>query len=292
MGLNEVSLIYLCVTLFMWMVIRFYRNRRLEWDFICVVIFIGIAAIISLTAPGNYMRMSTIEVDQYNLPFSSKVSTHFALSAVKGWLPLLLLLVIIFWNSFKRIGILVKHVYTQGPLYWVFIFFSTYLLFALVVLGYFPTFWSQGWRPPTRTVNVILLVFILGSTGIILMLFSLADQHKKSIPRVPVVIRTITVLVILGFIIFTTNNLKTAYQDIFLGRAVKYDEEMKKRYELLSECNVGLCDIPFRLSGYPPTIFTYDLALKPTDEIYYYNLCLQDYIHETYTPAVRKLEKE
>lgn len=288
-GLNEISLIYLCISLFIAIVFRFYLTRRLEWDFITIVALTGIAAIISLTAPGNYMRMSTIMVAQYNFHFSSTVSTHFALSAIKGWLPLLILLVIIFWGTFKRLSITVKNYLNPGPLFWVFILFTTYLLVALLVLGYFPTFWSQGWKPPTRTENVILLVFIFGSIGIILMLFALFDTKEKKFTKMPIFIKIIAGIMIIGFIGYFTNNIKTAYMDIYLGKAVTYDEEMKERYRLLSVCEEGLCDIPLRLSVYPPTIFTFDLALKPTDEVYWYNMCLRDYIHDTYTPAKREL---
>lgn len=288
-GFNEVSLVYLCIILFLWLVFRFYKLGRPEWHFIVIVAVTGIAALFSITAPGNYMRMSTIMVEQYNLHFSTTVSTHFALSAIKSWLPLLILLVVIFWGTFKRLSTPVRNYFNPGSLFWVFILLSTYLLIFLVVLGYFPTFWSQGWRPPTRTVNVILLVFIFGVTGLILMLLALIGKTKTTFPTIPIYIRTIAGLLVIGFIALFTNNIKTAYQDIYLGRAEKYDEEMEERYKLLSVCEKGLCDIPLRLSVYPPTIFTFDLGLTPADEVYYYNLCLQDFIHETYTPAKREL---
>jgi len=144
-GLNEVSLIYLCIILFLWMVFRIYKTRRPEWDFIIIVAITGLAAGVSLTAPGNFMRMSTIIVAQYNLPFSSSVSTQFALSAIKSWLPLLLLLVIVFWSSFNRIALEVKNYLNPGPLFGAWILLFIYFLIALLILSYFPTFWSQGW---------------------------------------------------------------------------------------------------------------------------------------------------
>jgi len=123
------------------------------------------------------------------------------------------------------------------------------------------------------------------------MVLSWIMANNKSILKLSIYIKTIAALVIIVFTTLYTNNIKTAYHDIFSGKAIRYDEEMKERYRLLSMCEEGLCDIPLRLSGYPPTIFTFDLGLSPTDEVYWYNKCLQDYIHETYTPAERKLKE-
>ncbi len=289
-GLNEISLIYLCITLFLWLIFRIYSTHKPEWGLIIIVCITFLAAGISLTAPGNSMRMSTIIVEQFNLRYSLSTSAYFALLTAKSWLPFLLLLTIIFWDSFKRISIQIKN-NLNFSISWVLIILLIYFLIGLVVLGYFPTFWSQGWKPPTRTVNVILLVFIIGGVGIILLAMIGILKKWEFLHKMPSFVKTIAVVLILSFITLLPNNVKTAYKDIFSGKAIQFDKEMQERYLILRDCEEELCDIPLRLTDYPPTIFAYELGLYPTDEIYYYNYCLKDYIHETYTPPERVLRE-
>lgn len=286
-GLNEVSLIYLCITLFLWIVIRFYFKRKPDWGFIIIVIITLGAAVISISAPGNYKRMSTILVEQFNLSYSISQSIQHSFWIIKSWLPWLILIVLIFWESFKRIAIQAGQKFPQVKISWWLIVFSVISLFGLVAIGYFPTFWSQGWKPPTRTINVILLIFIMGSLGVILMVLNLLMKGGKNLKRMPLLIKMAAVFLFIFYISFSINNLKSAFKDILYGIAKEFDHEMEARYSILDNCEEELCDIPLRLKNYPQTIFAYELALRRGEEISYYNSCLYDYIHKTYHPEER-----
>lgn len=291
-GLNEVSLFYLCSILFLWIAIKVYLTSKIDWGFIIIVTTTILAASVSIAAPGNYMRIdNTTNADQFNLSFSISSSIELALNAIITWLPLMLLMVIIFWGSFNRIAFQTKDYYNTVRIRGFHIIALIILLFAFMVAGYFPTFWTQGGEPPSRTVNVILLLFLFGSVGIILLSLKVFGE-KINLPKAHFLIKTIAVGIIFSYIYLFTNNIKSAYKDIAYRKALNYDKEMKERYRVLENCEGGLCGLPLRLTSYPPTIFAYELALHPLDEIYWYNSCLKDYFYKTYTPPVRKLKEK
>ena len=292
-GLNEVSLFYLCTILFLWLIIRVYFTSKIDWGFIIIVATTILAASISISAPGNYMRIdNTINADQFNLPYSISSSLELAFDAIITWLPLLLLMLVIFWGSFRRLALQTRDYYQTFRINGLHIIALIFFLFALMSLGYFPTFWTQGGEPPSRTINVILFLFLCGSVGLILISLKVFGEKINFLPKVHFLIKTIAVGIIFSYIYIYTNNIKSAFKDIAYGKAFNYDKEMKERYRILENCKGGLCGLPLRLTSYPPTIFAYELALHPLEEIYWYNSCLKDYFYKTYTPPVRKIKEK
>ncbi|CAN5322007.1 hypothetical protein BH23BAC2_BH23BAC2_14350 [soil metagenome] len=281
-GLNEIALIYLCAILFMWLALKIYINKHPSWSLIFIVGITFIAAGISMSAPGNHLRMSAVKADQFDLIFSLSGSLQLTFRALLGWVPLILLMVLIFWRTFERIAVQLKEIYNIPRIRIKYIFLMIIVLVGMVALGYFPTYWSQGGRPPTRTVNTIFLLFLFGSVGIILLYLTSREKIKWPVQKFHFFTQIMAVGIMLSYILFLSNNLRAGYKDIFYGSAARYDIELQERYERLSNCETGLCNIE-RLVNYPKTIFTYDLGLSPTDKIYYYNLCLQDYFHNTYS---------
>lgn len=88
-------------------------------------------------------------------------------------------------------------------------------------------------------------------------------------------------LLIIGLVLMTTNNVRTAYKDLLSGTAQKYDAEMKERYEQLSNCTSETCVVPL-IQHTPRTIFAHELARKSSEEEYYYNECIADYFYKPY----------
>ncbi len=282
-GLNEIILIYLCIILTLWLIIRLYILRKPDWYFISIILATYIAAGISLGAPGNYKRMSYVMMDQFNLVFSTSGSIQLAFLAILSWLPFLLLFFLIFIRPLKRVAIRLKEIYNVPHISKKFVILLGIFLFGLIALGYFPTYWSQGGRPPTRTINTIYLIFLFGSVGIILISLMRSDKIKMTLLKVnPSLVSLLAVIALISYTFLSSNNIKNVYEDLYLGKAMKYDIEMKNRYLQLSNCKEELCDIS-PIENRPATIFAIDLGGKPEDQNYYYNICLKDYFYKTYT---------
>ena len=275
-GLNETTMIMLCAVLFLLLVVNSFRNKRIDPARAVIFVFALLAAIIVIKAPGNSVRMGD-KSEKMDFMFSYTSSKELAKWFIlHQWLPLLIPVIILFWRSLKRTALLIRSRYRlHGLSLWHILLYGLFF-YGLVLLTFFPSFWSQGGQPPGRTINTICLLSITGIIAFVLLLIIYLENKNIGPMRMSRATQLFAAMAVLLTIAHQTPNIRVAYRDLLKGRAEKYDSEMQQRYELIEDCNNQECIVP-PIKNRPHTIFAYDLASKETSETYYYNQCMEEY---------------
>ncbi len=274
-GLNETSMIIIFVIVslwtFGWIILK--KEKRVEMAFILVIIIAATSTVIF--APGNAVRMAE-KPEKFQFLFSLVGAIKIAMVDILRWIPMPLLLLALFSPLFNKIGASIN---TRYDLNWIkawHLFLSGVFLFCFLVLCYFPSFWSQGGRPPYRTINVIYLLFIFGIFFLSSLFFAYLKNKNSPVPQIPQGAQFFLVIIIVSIVVVKPNNIREAYLDIFQGTAYSYNKEMHERYLILKNCPRDTCTIP-ALKNKPKTILSSDLSSKPSHESYYYNVCIADH---------------
>lgn len=287
-GLNETSMIIILVIVslwtFGWIILR--KKKRVE---MAIILFVTIAATTTVVvAPGNAVRMAE-KSEKFQFLFSLVGAIKIALVDILRWIPMPVLLVALFSPLFNRIGAAVN---TRYNLNWMrpwHLFMGGLFLFFFLVITYFPSFWSQGGRPPYRTINVIYLLFILSTFFLASFFFAYLQYKKTPVPQIPSGAQLLLVMITLSIVVAKPNNIREAYLDVIEGTAYYYNREMHERYLLLENCSRDTCTIP-ALKNKPKTILSSDLSSNPSHESYYYNACIADHfgIQKVFLPEKEK----
>lgn len=275
-GLNETTMIMLNAILFLLLAINFFRHKKVDPALAVIFIFALVAAMVVIKAPGNLIRMEE-KIDKWDFNFSLTSSRELAKwFLLHQWLPLLLPLIMLFWGSLIRASSIIRSRFKfTGLALWHLVLYFLFF-YSLVVLTFFPSFWSQGGAPPNRTINVIYLLSITGIIAFTMLLIIYLENKNIGEMRMSRAAKLFALMAIVLTIAEHTPNLRYAYSDLLRGRAKKYSVEMQQRYALIKNCGYGKCVVP-RLKNMPSTIFSYDLASKPSSENYYYNKCMGEY---------------
>ena len=275
-GLNETTMIMLCAILFLLVVVNFFRNKKIDPALAVIFVFALLAAVTVIKAPGNLVRMGD-KSEKMDFIFSYTSSRELARWFILNrWLPILIPVIILLWRSLKKASSILRTRYRLYNLSLWHILLYALFFYALVVLTFFPSFWSQGGEPPGRTINTICLLSITGITACVLLLIIYMENKNIGPMRMSRATRLFAVVAVLLTIAEETPNIRIAYSDLLRGRAERYDVEMQQRYALIEDCHDRKCIVP-RLKNMPTTIFAYDLASKETSETYYYNQCMEEY---------------
>ena len=275
-GLNETTMLMLCAILFLLVVVNFFRNKKIDPALAVILIFVLVAAVVVIKAPGNMVRMGE-KTDNLDFDFSLTSSRELAKwFLLHQWLPLLIPLTMLFWGSLKRASSIIRSRFRLKSLALWHIVLYFLFFYSLVVLTFFPSFWSQGGAPPNRTINTIYLLSISGIFAFVVLLIIYLENKKIGPMRMSRAAKLFAVMAILLTIAEQTPNLRYAYSDLLRGRAERYDIEMQQRYALIEDCHSKECIVP-PLENMPSTIFAYDLASEPSSEFYYYNECMEEY---------------
>lgn len=278
-GLNEVSMMMLCIIFLGWFVMDFYRKRSVDTDLLVLLLVTIAAAAVVVAAPGNLVRMSE-KPEKFQLFFSVYGSLSASIISIIKWSPVLLLLVFFFLKNMNRVAMYLRVRAGFSTLSWKHLLMFAVFSFGLLVLGFFPSFWSQGGEPPARTVNAIYLLFILEALALIIGLLVYLQNRNRSVALLPASVRILLGILVLTLVFFKSNNISRVYQDLGYGKALKYDLEMQERYRLIEKCGPVSCLVP-AIENRPTTIFAYELAWKPSQEHYFINLCLDAYFKKS-----------
>lgn len=278
-GLNETSLIILNGILFSSFLLDTYRNKQVDPILITLLIVTVAASAFSIFAPGNTERMS-FKPDKFKPWFSISFSIKYTYYAILRWAPMTFILVLLWAGPLTRIGQDLQQRFSIRKFSLLhIIIFGSFLVF-LMILCYFPSLWAQGGPPPDRTVNVIFLLYIFGVFGLAsaLLLYLKNTFLARILFSSPV--QFSAAILGVAFVFLTRNNVRTVFNDLITGTAMRYDAEMEERYALLRQCTEATCIVPL-LDNTPRTILAYDLATSSTSEEYYYNECLSDYFEKS-----------
>ncbi len=274
-GLNEISMLLLCAIFFMWFILSSFRKRKMDPVLLVLLLFTLAAAAVVVGAPGNTVRMAE-KPEKFQLFFSIFGAVKLALISLIKWAPVPLLLVFLFLKNLNRIATRYSHFSISSLHLLLFSAFS----FGLIVLSFFPTFWSQGGEPPARTVNVIYLLFLFEALALVLGFLIYLQRRKGSIALLPVSVRGLIAVLVISMVALKSNNIKRVYQEVLYGKAYRYDREVQERYRMIANCDLEPCIIP-PLINKPTTIFAYELAVRASQEEYYVNRCFNYYFKKS-----------
>ena len=274
-GFNEILLIILDGILFLWLLIDTFRKKALDPYLLVLLLLAGAASGVSLLSPGNDVRMA-VKPLKFKLDFSLSYSIEDAYYALRGWVPKTALLFLFFAAPLTRAAENLKSRLHLRKVSLLHILLLGIFLFGFVFVCFFPTWWTQGGTPPLRTVNAIFLlyIFIVLALSMAFLLYIKRFKVSKYVYSLPV--QAFSGILILGVLILTTNNIRSAYMDLLTGTAYQYNLEMEDRYERLENCKSNSCVVP-QIEQTPGTLMAYDLAYRSSDEGYYYNECLANY---------------
>jgi hypothetical protein len=241
----------------------------------------ALSSYVLLSAPGNNVRGSQYPDSHKLLPSVittlSTMADYFISWILMSPLLFITLLIIpiickLIRNSEKKpVSIFVNPIYTLGAFIGV--------LFVL----FFTPVWSLGRSPFNRTVNIIYFVFLIGwFYNIIIIVYQITKKHEFNISRIPKYVYAIALIIVILFL-FKKNNVKNAYADLLRGGAVKYNNELYQRYDLIeNSASDSLTVKP--LENTPRTIFFTDITSDPALE---FNRMYAHYFNKRYISVMK-----
>lgn len=227
-GLNETAMAFHFAFLAGILMYKGYHTHKIDYFLLTVWIFTAIGAAIVIFSPGSAKRATAFPTNQSMLAFAEAF-------LYSGFL---------FWKWILTTPVLVLSlIYLVLPMYIplnpILKLPSTGLTWLLFLLGIYLTtfvgFWSLGFRPPLRTVNVIFFIFLIGWC---IVLLSTLQRYKhlkiKSGNAYPYVL---ILLFLLAGSFYTTpgNNSTRSYEQWIMGKIYDFRQDMQTRSRLLEQ---------------------------------------------------------
>jgi hypothetical protein len=251
-GLNEVAMFLISFFIFTIFCYKVICRQKFEFQLLVLLSFVFVFALLVIKSPGNAVRASAYP-NKNHFIYSLTKAILLAIIYIKKWLPFILVFTIIFMESFgKKIENKTIKTFDIHPL---IVFF---IVFSIPILGFFTGYWSTGFGPPARTINIIYFYFLIGFIYLIIILY-----YRMKKRRTDFIIYsqwTKFLLIIVLFIqVFQENNIRTAYLDLISGKAFNYDKELRNRYRLIKNSSKDTIHVPI-LRSIPQTIFFKDIT--------------------------------
>lgn len=262
-GSNETSMILLLLLFFAMLTASLFVNRKMDWVLFAFIIVTAIAAYFVVFAPGNTVRLSYYPHKQ-SILFALKHSIADGFKSIWHWgvsLPMaastVLFIPIASQLAIRRIS--------TGKRTYIHPFFSCLVIAVFLVAGFFPAYWSMGESPPPRTANVIHLFFLIGwFISVYALVEFLIRNNKLKFEALPRYLSVILWIFIFLSFFKSDNNIRTAFDDLYSGRAQRYHQQFSKRYQVIAEDRSGMCIVD-RLRQFPATLYFDDIVDDPTD---------------------------
>ncbi len=231
-GTNETTMFLTGIILFFIMIIFHFDKQKIKFKFIkqknyifiILVLLAFIFSLIVILSPGNEIR-SGFFPDKHKLNSFNR-AYHLARTYIIQWIPVLTIFSILALSLIKKPFNANARFFKTNP------FVSLLIMIFITYIGFFPAFWSMGEEPPLRTINVIYFFFILTWLYFSMTLYVYFRNDKAtSIPKFIIYILMFAVIAIMS----KPNNIKNAYRDWLNGTAQRYDQQMKKRYQIIKK---------------------------------------------------------
>jgi hypothetical protein len=267
-GSNELNLFIVLFILGFWAIGHFFSARKLHWKTTATILFLGVASVLSLFAPGNAARGSVIEKTPGNESltlhdplFALSKSVHHGLSDIVNWVlfsPLLIVCIIIFLKHSELKSVLKTTIHPA--IIWLG-------LICLYFFLYFPYYYGTG-NPdsstfPSRTSNVIC--FFICISVPISILYTL--KWFEEIKRIRLELKTSNRIfqglsVAFVIIILVTGNMKMVLKDLRSRDFIAYNRELNSRYDLIARSSADTLVVD-SLHFFPRTIYMGDISADP-----------------------------
>ena len=262
-GCNELSVVILFLIHCSLISYNLFVLKKINKPLLLLFVISIIFSAIEVLAPGNAVRGSLILV-KHNLVFSVLKSIQFEFTYFFKWLPIILLCFLFFINDVVSTLKKIDSKYIINPL------LSFLFVIILIFMAVFPGFWSLNSQPPNRSLNTLYFYFIFAT---LYFLFTFVNycivNYKISLETSRNIQVAVGIIIISIFL--STNNIMTAYQDLFSLKAYKYNLEMKSRFMQIDNCKELDCVVE-PLINKPTTIFTAEDFALTTDKNNWKNL--------------------
>jgi len=247
MGCNEIITILNSLLIGVYFLYQIYSSKKIDYTLLIVVLIAALFASIELFAPGNSARNERIVTDgQYNLIHSTYKSFVHSILFFLKWFPLVLLFAFLFskkiYQSFK-----------QGYFKFMHPIWAFFILFSILFISLFPSFYIQNNIIADRSLNIIYFYFIIfGLYSILCSLKFAKDKYGFEIKLNKS--SKIAVSCIIVFFTFSDTPITNAYEDLANGKAFVYNQQMKSRFDLIKNTSEKQIIVP-ALTKKPQTIY-------------------------------------
>lgn len=258
-GMNETIMFLQSLTLAFAATLAFKKAAQDRFMLLAIMALSLFCAVIVIAAPGNAVRSGFFPL-AHHLLFSVTQSAKFAFSDFTSWAkstPLWLATFICIPSASARVN---HHMHTAAPkIIAIFALATSWLL--LLSLLYFPALWSMGSPPPSRTLSITYLIFVMGWFPTMALIGSFFPIKEDSFSTTYYKILGMTLILCL----FVTGNGAVACKDI--GVASGYLQQFDKRYERIKEAK-ALHNLDIKvpvLQDLPRTIHLSDISVDKKD---------------------------
>ncbi len=270
-GGNETSMLEFVYILVALMAFEYASTRSIPKHYYLLLIVSLVAASAILLAPGNAIRAAHFQGEK-NIFKALLLASTSGFHRIEDWFFDVLVLIILFLPFLKQIEIPGSEERKIKPL---ILFLYPVFIVGILIGGYFPAFWSIGFEPPSRTVNVLYFLFLASSFHYAVLCVTYVKQKNGVFIAIPVFAQWL-----LFFLLFRSmaphTHYRTATLDLVSGRAKTYDLEMEMRYLQVKEHEHE--DVVFKpLTVIPTSIFFVDIEAEHPED--WKNLCTRDYFH-------------
>lgn len=247
MGCNEIITILNSLLMGVYFVYQLWKTKKINFTLFVLVLIAAIFANIELLAPGNAARNEFISSEgRFNLINSLfKSFVHTILFTLK-WLPLLLLFVLI------KIKMIYEFI-NKNQTSFIHPIWSLILLFSILFISLFPSFYIQNNMIADRSLNVIYFYFIIFGVYSILCVLNFVLTNYDFKIQLNTTTKT-AITIILLFFTFSDSPITNAYEDLVNGKAFSYNNQMKNRFELIKNATEKEIVVP-ALTKKPQTIY-------------------------------------
>jgi len=265
-GSNEVSMLLISYLIGVIFIFKSIQQKKINFSILVLLVFVIIFSVIVIKSPGNSIRDSSYP--NKNQIFYAIYKSILAVKSYLGiWLPFIIVFTFIFFDYFnKKIEIRTSKIFDVNP---ILVFF---IVFSIPFIGFFTGYWSIGRTPPFRTINIIYFYFLIGLIYLTFVVFFMVKRNKKDFITYSKWVK-FSLLIIIFIQLGQENNIRTAYSDLFSGKAFNYDLELKIRYKTIQNNSNDILYVP-ALTFKPTTIFCGDIT---NDSKHWTNQCYDSY---------------
>ena len=256
-GSNEASMLLISFLIGVIFIIKSIQQKKINYSILILLIFTIIFSLIVIKSPGNSIRASSYP--NKNQIFYAIYKSILAVKSYLGiWLPFIIVFTFIFFDYLnEKIEIKTSKIFNVNP---IIVFF---VVFSIPFIGFFTGYWSVGRTPPFRTINVIYFYFLIGIIYLTFVLFFKLKQNDKNFITYSKWVKY-SLFIIIFIQLGQENNIRTAYSDLFSGKAYNYDLELKNRYKNIQNSANNILFVP-KLTYEPITIFCGDITNNSKD---------------------------
>lgn len=269
-GSNEIAMLITDFLLGIIFLFSIFKTRKVNLGLLFLLVLAAVLSFIVTKSQGNNLRGDSLS-NSHMLFCSIFKTLNILKSYLIIWLPIIIVFLLIFFDFLNRkVSLKISKVFDVPPV--------MVLLVAIAVtfIGFFAGYWALGSLLPPRAINLIYFFFILIFLYFTLVLFFYFTKKNKDF--ITFSSRVLYLLfVCLIFLIAQKDNIKTAYSDLFSGKAYKYDLQLKKRYQFIRNCKtdtIYVSEIKYK----PKTLFVEDIN---TDNQYWLNGCYNAFFNKS-----------